>query len=324
MKLIESKAEYLPQAPGLEGMYKQIELCGRTCYKSIDKITPDSAKLFVDRMIASKHTATLEHGTVYLFFKACAYSKSDYAWLSKYEHNPYSKIDFIGTDDNEPDEDGEYRDFMGNESEGLAQFIITTNYRVLVENGWLDDLKYISEPTEYHEPRYTFKFTCSRAIANELVRHRKFSFAQESTRYVKYGEGNRGGELQVIIPSWSKLIANNSYDLSIAYNADITEDINGNDKQFLEACCTAEEIYEQLLHEGLKPQDARDILPLATKTELCMTGFASDWRFLLDLRLFDKTGAAHPDMKQLMQKLKTAAQEAGIWDDIMKYPSKFD
>ena len=76
MKLIESKAEYIPQAtvPSasaeelLEGIYKQIELAGRTAYHSQDKITPTSAKNFVDRMIKSEHGACLEHGTVYLKF----------------------------------------------------------------------------------------------------------------------------------------------------------------------------------------------------------------------------------------------------------------
>lgn len=66
MKLIESKVEYLPQSEGLNGIYKNIEIAGRTAYQSLDKITDDSAKGFVDRMINSKHYATLEHGTVYL------------------------------------------------------------------------------------------------------------------------------------------------------------------------------------------------------------------------------------------------------------------
>lgn len=75
MKLIKPKAELLLQQPGLEGVYKQIELAGRTCYKSTDKITEDSAKPFVDRMINSKHTAMLEHGTVYLKIPIQEYEK---------------------------------------------------------------------------------------------------------------------------------------------------------------------------------------------------------------------------------------------------------
>ena len=71
-------------------------------------------------------------------------------------------------------------------------------------------------------------------------------------------------------------------------------------------------------------KQARDVLPNATKTELIMTGFASDWRHVMDLRLFGKTGAPHPDMIDLMQKAQKAMQEAGIWEDIMSKPSKFE
>ena len=66
MKLIKSSFEILEQESGLQGVYKQIEIAGRTCYKSEDKITEDSAKGFVDRMINSGHGAMLEHGTIYL------------------------------------------------------------------------------------------------------------------------------------------------------------------------------------------------------------------------------------------------------------------
>ena len=66
MKIIEPSFEILEQKPGIDGIYKQIELAGRTCYKSENKITADSAKGFVERMISNKHYAMLEHGTVYL------------------------------------------------------------------------------------------------------------------------------------------------------------------------------------------------------------------------------------------------------------------
>ena len=67
MKLITPKVELLPQVDGLEGVYKQIELCGRTCYKSENLATEDSAKRFVDNMIKNQHLAMLEHGTIYLY-----------------------------------------------------------------------------------------------------------------------------------------------------------------------------------------------------------------------------------------------------------------
>ena len=62
------------------------------------------------------------------------------------------------------------------------KWCITTNLRVLIENDWLDDLQYICVPTEHHVKRVTVKFTCDRGVSHEFVRHRVFSFAQESTR----------------------------------------------------------------------------------------------------------------------------------------------
>ena len=162
MKLIKPSFEILDQQCGLEGIYKQIEIAGRTCYKSEDKITEDSAKGFVERMIKSGHGAMLEHGTVYLKFETM---KSTIHPLDKYYHNKYSKVCT---------------------EEGLTKqtkiVFVTTNYRVLVENGWLDDLQYICEPTEHHERRITVRFVCDRGVSHEFVRHRVFSFAQESTR----------------------------------------------------------------------------------------------------------------------------------------------
>lgn len=141
MKLIEPSVELIEQEPGIEGIYKQIERAGRICYKSEDKITEDSAKKFVDMLINNGHGAMLEHGTVYLIIKWWQIFK-----FFRYLLNPYSKI----------------RRFK----------YITTNLRVLIENDQLDDLQYLCEPTEYHEKRYTLKFTTSIGITRELIRHK--------------------------------------------------------------------------------------------------------------------------------------------------------
>lgn len=152
MKLIKANFNIIEQGSGIDGIYKIIEQAGRTCYKSLDKITPDSAKGFVDRMIKSGHGAMLEHGTVYLkdTYDVSAIGSWRHSIGNKYSSNKYS---VVNTD--------RICDFQG--------IYITTNLRVLVENGWLDDLKYLCEPTEYHEKRITVKFICDRGVS-----HKKF------------------------------------------------------------------------------------------------------------------------------------------------------
>jgi thymidylate synthase ThyX len=145
----------------------------------------------------------------------------------------------------------------------------------------------------------------------------------ESQRYINYSKERHGGEITFIKPSW--------YDdkkPAVIENPKTVLEANifsqdSKSYQFEKQLSNAEAAYFRLLNEGYQPQQARDVLPNATKTELIMTGFSSDWRFLMDLRLFEKTGKVHPDMKDLMQKAQAAMQEAGIWEDIIRYPSRF-
>lgn len=310
MKLIESKAEYIPQEEGLEGVYKQIELAGRTAYHSLDKITSDSAKSFVDRMIKSRHGAALEHGTVYLKWSAPGiYDKARGHTVYDYVRNPYSKSKECLTKESLLQASVEYR--------------ISTNYRVLIENNWLDDLQYSCSPTALHEKRYTMRFTCSRAIAQELTRHRAFSFLMESQRYINYSKERHGSDITFIKPSW--LIC--SYEdipakSELCYLAKQHPDEAGH--RFIASLVESKYAYMILLQKGCTPQQARDVLPNATKTELIMTGFASDWRFFFDLRFYGETGKPHPDMELLAGKAREEFIKAGLWDNIMKYPSKFD
>ena len=288
MKLIESKAEYIPQTD----LYKHIEFCGRTAYKSEDKITENSAKEFVDRLVKSKHGAVLEHGTVYLIIPEREQKRYEYTLLIC---NPYTKA--ILHDRN---------------------CYITTNYRVIIENDITHMLTYISKPTEFHEKRYTIKFTTDRGVSHELVRHRKFSFVQESQRYCNYSKDKFGGEITFIKPSFitvnelpSNIDRNTSSEVFKAFILKVAFDFS-------------EKAYFNLIKEGCTPQEARAILPNATKTEVLMTGFASDWRFFFDLRYYGETGKPHPDMELLAGKAREEFIKAGIWENIISKPSKFD
>lgn len=308
MKLIKSEAKYIPQENGLEGIYKQIELAGRTCYKSEDKITEDSAKGFVDRMIKSKHYAMLEHGTVYLAIP----NTHDICLIL--EMNPYTKCNPVN-----------------------EMCYATTNLRVLVEHNalWLID-KYLCEPTEHHEKRYTFKFITDQGVLREITRHRVFSFAVESTRYCNYSKDKFGMEVTYICPSWIENIPE-TFPISIKddwgelfpeYYYKLT-DLGKQEKNyrnkdlrdFKYALSVCEKIYFSLLNAGWKPQQARNVLPLATKCDMFMTGFASDWKHFFDLRMFGTTGKPHPDMELLALKASEKAIKANIINDIVSNPN---
>lgn len=284
MKLIKPSFEIWEQPSGLEGVYKQIERAGRICYKSEDKITEDSAKSFVDRMIKSGHGAMLEHGTVYLkVFNVIENSEL----IDKYKSNKYSVVK----------EGTEVYNCHGDILYGSCK-CITTNYRVLVENGWLDDLKYICKPTEFHEKRITVHLVCDRGVSHEFVRHRVMSFAQESTRYCNYSKDKFGNELTFIQPCW---LDDERLKLYGPYHTVIRD--KSLESIFIASLNNAEKDYIDLIDLGWKPQEARAVLPNSLKTELVVTGFVSDWNHFFDLRARGATGAPHPQAKELAEPL---------------------
>ena len=300
MKLIKSSFKIIPQLSGIDGIYKQIEICGRTCYKSEDKITEDSAKGFVDRMMKSNHGAMLEHGTVYLKFETV---KSARHPLDKYYYNKYSKV---------------------TTEEGLTKqtkiVFVTTNLRVLVENDWMGDLQYLCEPTEYHEKRITVKFISDIGVNRETNRHRTHSIGEESTRYCNYSKDKFDQQITVIQPDEvSDIEVENAFDGETILS--VCEEFQGNSllesdavAYWIAANVFCEFCYNKLIEKGWKPQQARRILPLDTKAELVHTAFISDWKHFFDLRADGVTGAPHPDIKKLAEPLKQNFIELGLYE----------
>lgn len=284
MKLIESSVQIIEE----KDPYKMIELAGRTCYKSEDKITEDSAKEFVDRMIKLGHGAMLEHGTIYLTLDG------EDPNLRKIQNNPYTKVNIIP-----------YEVLTEGNYTISYKAYITTNLRVLIENNLKELLCYQVEPTEHHEKRITAKFICDRGVSHEFVRHRVFSFAQESQRYCNYNKDKFNNELTFIKPTWLD-IPTGDYTYWDGDWCDIDNmkiqlpSDNGVADNFLWCLNNAGMQYRLLINKGLKPQEARGVLPNATKTELVMTGFESDWEGFFKLRC---SGAAHPDAKKLADEL---------------------
>lgn len=280
MNLIKSSYEIWDQSPRFEGMLEHIERAGRVCYKSEGNIKYDecgnslTAEPFVQKMIKSGHGAMLEHGTVYLAMPVETIIPIEANGWGKYTKTPYSKGYKICSID------------------GEKRVAVTTNYRVLVENNWLDDLKYLCEPTEYHEKRITVHFVCDRGVSHEFVRHRVFSFAQESTRYCNYSNDKFGNEITFIIPCWL------GWDEQNIHYGDFEKSGSGSIDSglFINSLLDAEDYYLCLLKEGWKPQQARAVLPNALKTELVMTGFVDDWKHFFELRCASN---AHPQAREL-------------------------
>lgn len=272
MKLVKPHFEILEQESGISGIYKAIERAGRLSYKSEDRITEFSAKPFVEKLINAGHLSCLEHGTVYLKIPLTEW---DDIYVYKLGDNPYTKYE----------EHIEFNKFGG------SFVYVTTNYRVIKEWNLNSVLRYISDPCDLHHRRIGVFFNSDIGTMRELFRHRRMSYIQESTRFCNYSNGKFDGEVTFIQPPWlpdAKDIDNNTY-------ADLC---------FRQALHDAEDKYLILLKEGWKPEQARNVLPLATKSEAIVTGFVSDWEHIFRLRTsIAETGRPHPQMLELMDPL---------------------
>ena len=223
MKLIEQSYDILtPISVGGEYELMCIEVAGRTCYKSEDKISADgeSAKRFCKMLIDRGHEAMLEHG-----------------------------------------------------------------------------------------PSLSVKFICSRGVSHEIVRHRLFSFAQESTRYCNYASGKFDYDCTFILPPDKNWAEENITDTAPGF-------------EWWNAMRLAEMSYDTLIFQGgWSPQEARDVLPNALKTEIVVTGNYREWRHFFKLRC-DK--AAHPHIRLLATALLKELKEKLpiIFDDIFTEVAK--
>lgn len=196
------------------------------------------------------------------------YLKTDSRLVAEpYMQNPYSRVKYDGT------------------------YYITTNFRVMKENSLEDDFKYLCEPTENHVKRISVHITTSIGISRELNRHRCHSICEESTRYCNYSKEKFGNEITFIIPDWV-----NTYCPNEEHKGPSVADM-----EWSAAMQNAEVSYILLLKEGWKPQQARSVLPLDTKTELIHTAFEDDWESFFELRC---SSAAHPMMQDLANKIK--------------------
>ena len=174
MKLIKQSFEFINQTDfSLVGIKKHIERCARVSYKSEDKITDTSYEKFVNMLESRGHDRPLEFGTVYL--SRTSQKEDNMEWLDKYAYNPWSKFSF---GNGSTRINGELRNTV----------YVTTNYRVIKEHHWENDLQYLCEPTEYHHKRYTVHMILDRGVMDEFRTHVGLSHLAESTRYCVSGD----------------------------------------------------------------------------------------------------------------------------------------
>ena len=276
---------------------KKIEQVARVCYKSEDKICEGSAEKMVRALVKSKHYAMLEHGSIILKVDTIAYSqimgnaeilKAEFGWDVMLRNTFYDRGVISGN----------FRAWL-EYMQGCLKYnlvvphilvSILLKYNPIFEENTYDSVKMekngaftVVSPEELtdaerlvHED-VTIKWVCDRGVSHEIVRHRKASYAQESTRYCNYGIS---GEVTFIKPCF---IA----DSSVRYNI------------WEESCKQSEINYHTLITLGAKPQEARDVLTTSVKTEVVMTANLNEWIHFFRLRALGTTGNPHPQMLEI-------------------------
>lgn len=236
--------------------------------------------------------SVFEHGTVHLKYRL--FIVKDFAQASKFINNHYSKT---------KEDDG--------------YLYVTTNMRVLIENNWMDELEFIDTTPNcpYYYERATINFITDIGASRELNRHRVNSISEESTRYCRYNADKFGNNITVAKLPWINIedSACQGYVTGLYSDNEICNDnkivphftenwtaINW----FLYGLQIANLVYCKCIELGWTAQQAREILPLNTKTQVVHTAFVDDWGHFIDLRSNSVSGVPHPMAKELADEVK--------------------
>lgn len=243
IRFVQPWVKEIPQPTTLEEAFRLGELAGRISHRSEGKITPDSWVNFIKKMEKLNHLSVLEFVPMYLSVPFNVPTK-------ELEENEHTMTLYMN--------DGK---------------LITTNYRVLVENDWTDMVKYW-KVTPQHYLRHMFHVQTSIEITREWNRHRKLSIVEQSTRYVLATPDGR---------------------LPICYG--VTPFDNAEVDYFKEAS----KVYSYLIHKGRRKDAARRVLPLMTATQAFYSGFEEDWKKFIK----DRTStSAHENIRPLAEEIE--------------------
>ena len=291
----------------LDAIWKHIARCARVCYQSVPKDNGEDDYSFLVRTLfrgvepknintkdlVKYHLSVCEHATVHL--KYPLFMPRAAAQATRFIHNHYSRT---------------------REHEGYIY--VTTNMRVLIEHNWMDELEFIDTTPNcpYYIPRPTICFITDIGASRELNRHRVNSVSEESTRYCAYDKGKFGNGITVAKLPWIPEVDPN--DEGHDYNEGFFNDNEVFDNNVIEEQYTdnwnavdwffyglqiCDLVYRKTRELGWTAQQAREILPLNTKTQVVHTAFVDDWEHWLALRSSEVSGKVHPMMAELAKQL---------------------
>lgn len=310
MKIVPASFEvldHLDQQP----LAARIEHCGRICYKSEDRITPESAMPFVDNVVRRGHNSVLETGTVTLEV-FCQYRH--YIGLLK-TLPKYLNISKLRIGDQPTRKRKQTRLLITGSVRAFREMLLFHPYCALVRamcsllnerhpyffqdnlagKGLLASMPGITvrkvslEVIDKRLParllskhrHIAVKFIVNRAVSHEICRHRAMAILMESQRYCNYSADKFGNEVTFIKPLF---FADESEEYAVWKRAMFSE----------------ERRYFKLL-ESSTPQAARTVLPNSCKTELIVYANLEQWRHIFKQRC---SKAAEPSMREVMIPLR--------------------
>ena len=171
-----------------------------------------------------------------------------------------------------------------------------TNIKEGSANKFVENIIQSGHESVIEHEKISVKIICDRGVTHEIVRHRIASYSQESTRYCNYNNEKFGKELTVIKPCfWHE----DSEEYSL----------------WVQTMQKIEDVYNLLIENGAKPQEARSILPNSLKSEIVVTMNLREWRHFFRLRTSPK---AHPQMREVACSLLDEFKKRipVIFDDI--------
>lgn len=242
-----------------------IARCARVCYgKEYKEPNQETDKKMVDGLIKRGHLSMLRHASVYINHLECATVYTQAHIINSPYWNCILNLGYASTN---------FQEF--------TQFDANIIPTIIIDNSKFLEAC-IKNPKLFELYRMTFCITTQISTSRELNRVSPNNIAERSTRYYSSKDG-----LEICKPWW--------YD----------NDEHGlNQRDYNQYCRFAEEGYNRLLKNDMKPEDARGLLPLDTATKVIYTYSIREWQHILDLRLYDKTGKAHPNCHIVMQMVK--------------------